>query len=271
MHRFIPFVVVALVGCKARDSAPPPAAPANKPVEAAPPAAPPAAAAAALPGSCVPIPIEGDPDATYDFDGDGVKDTVVQDLAQHCDKYECPRKVFVQRGTCGHYVGTVSVGYSASLTVLPSRSHGLADLKVEGINGEATYVFDGTGYVVKHADKIDPATDFKMKQEANQTAAIETLRTAKSTQDIARVLADQVTIASCKDSKLDRAHAATRLASMVLVYLSKRSCDANCCTFSAGPDEAPGGDVGALVKRVCANAFGVIDRVELQCNSAAGP
>jgi hypothetical protein len=177
----------------------------------------------------------------------------------------------VQRGTCGHDVGTVSIGFSATLTVLPSRSHGLADLNVEGLSGTATYTFDGTRYVVQKANKIDPATDYKNKQEGNQQGVTDSFMHAQNKQDIAATLADEVTIVECKTTKLDRAHAADALAGKMLVYLSQRKCDTKCCTFSAKPDEAPGGDVGAFVHRVCATAMGDVERVEIQCDSTRGP
>jgi hypothetical protein len=83
IHFILPFVAV-LGACKGGDK---PAVPAAKPSETAlaAPAKSGAAPAEGLPGPCVAIPTEGDPDTTYDLDGDGVKDTVVMDMAAHCD------------------------------------------------------------------------------------------------------------------------------------------------------------------------------------------
>ena len=148
--------VTSIVACKQEPKAKAPVA------NAAPKSAEPAAqkaepAASGLPGPCVALPTGEDLDDSQDFDGDGVKDLVGPPVVlDQCNKYDCQRKVFIKRGACGHYVGDVSVGYSATLTIEPGRSHGLANLKSDGLGGTLAYAFDGAKYVEKRIGEVPP-------------------------------------------------------------------------------------------------------------------
>ena len=115
------------------------------------------AGALALPGTCTDLLGHAEVVREYDFDGDGIKDALVEVASAHCDKYECPMTVYVQRGPCGHAVGRVSVGFGSTLMPQPTRSHGLANLIVSGLAGTVAYEFDGTRYIARvvEAESID--------------------------------------------------------------------------------------------------------------------
>ncbi len=87
-----------------------------------------------------------------DLDGDGMPDFVVFEGAVRA---QSTYSLYLRRGSCGYYVGRVSV--VQTLSALPSRSHGLRDLRATSdecpLAGRMEYCeiiwrFDGRGYAV---------------------------------------------------------------------------------------------------------------------------
>jgi hypothetical protein len=117
-------------------------------------------AAIKAPGGCVPIPepVGNLPAKTdHDLDGDGTMDTLVQS-SEECTADDCDHALYLRRGTCGHLVGTVSIGWSDEASIVPVRGkHGLFALSVKEVEGGTSdYVFDGKKYARGKLDLSGP-------------------------------------------------------------------------------------------------------------------
>jgi hypothetical protein len=222
------------------------------------------AAGAALPGDCAPLPALADvmDVSEVDLDGDGVKDLLVPVDEANCNKYDCPKTAWVVRGACGHRVGVIDVGRTASIEVTSTKEHGLVDVRVSGDMTDFTYKFDGTEYRGTQVASHDAKDPNDAKDDGDAVIAPQSLADMVAGGDMS-VLAKQVKVRNCDTKTRSSAETATWLAENKPAFPKQRKCDTECCTFKV--TKADGlGDVDPYVQKLC-GPHGKVTSLTVSC------